>query len=202
MGLRLLWTGAAEQPQHAASAHKIQSSEALHACGCLKLQWGWARSMAAPSVMPAAAVQGQARACCNLGVIYFKQQQYHEAVGHFEKFFEKARGLHDQQTLAIARANLGAARAAVKFESYSQASLPGAVCDQSRYRAAPQHPADALACNSAGNGLPDTFIGVFSRSPVQGSHAVLQVVAKDLPTLLLWKAIKMPFDSPEMLSAH
>ena len=92
-----------------------------------------------------AALQGQARACCNLGVIYFKQQQYHEAVGHFEKFFEKARGLHDQQTLDIARANLGAARAAVKFESYSQASLPGEVCNESHWRASAEHPADLLA---------------------------------------------------------
>ena len=164
--LGLLLTDAAEQPQHAASAHRIQSSEAIYACGCLKLHGDWA----APSVIPAAAFQGQARACCNLGVIYFKQQQYHEAVGHFEKFFEKARGLHNQQTLDIARANLGAARAAVKFESYSQASLSAAVYDQSHYRAA-AIPCTSTGMRSAGHCLPNTLTDVSSPTAIPSNSS-------------------------------
>ena len=135
----------------------------MYACGCLLLQGDWARSMAEPSAMPAAALQGQARACCNLGVIYFKQQQYHEAVSHFEKFFEKARGLHNQQTLDIARTNLGAARAAVKFESYSQASLPGTVYDSSvTLHSRRSIPCRSPGMQSAGHCLPDTLSGVSS----------------------------------------
>ena len=68
-------------------------------------------------------MQGEAYACCNLGVLYYRQQHYDEALTHFERFFEAARPLKDQQVLDVARMNLGAVRAALNFKDYVQASL-------------------------------------------------------------------------------
>ena len=67
-------------------------------------------------------MQGEAFACCNLGVLHYRQQQYDDALTYFERFFEAARALKDQHVLNVARVNLGAARAALTFKDYMQAS--------------------------------------------------------------------------------
>ena len=64
--------------------------------------------------------QGEVYACCNLGVLYYRQRQYDEALTYCERFFEAARGLNDQRILDVARVNLGAVRAALTFQDYVQ----------------------------------------------------------------------------------
>ena len=64
--------------------------------------------------------QGEAYACCNLGVLHYRQQRYEEALTHFERFFEAARLLKDQKVLDVARVNLGTVRAALNFKDYVQ----------------------------------------------------------------------------------
>lgn len=64
--------------------------------------------------------QGEVYACCNLGVLYYRQRQYDEALTYCERFFEAARGLNDQRVLDVARVNLGAVRAALTFRDYVQ----------------------------------------------------------------------------------
>ncbi|KAL3157042.1 hypothetical protein ABBQ38_001290 [Trebouxia sp. C0009 RCD-2024] len=64
--------------------------------------------------------QGEVYACCNLGVLYYRQRQYDEALTYCERFFEAARGLNDQRVLDVARVNLGAVRAALTFQDYVQ----------------------------------------------------------------------------------
>jgi len=66
-------------------------------------------------------VQGEAYACCNLGVLYYRQRQYDEALTYFERFCEAARALKDQHVLDVARVNLGTVRAALTFKDYVQA---------------------------------------------------------------------------------
>ena len=66
-------------------------------------------------------VQGEAYACCNLGVLFYRQRQYDEALTYFERFFEAARALKDQHVLDVARVNLGTVRAALTFNDYVQA---------------------------------------------------------------------------------
>ena len=66
-------------------------------------------------------LQGEAYACCNLGVLYYRQRQYDEALTYFERFFEAARALKDQHVLDVARVNLGTVRAALTFKDYVQA---------------------------------------------------------------------------------
>ncbi len=66
-------------------------------------------------------LQGEAYACCNLGVLYYRQRQYDEALTYFERFFEAARALKDQHVLDVARVNLGTVRAALTFKDYLQA---------------------------------------------------------------------------------
>ena len=66
-------------------------------------------------------VQGEAYACCNLGVLYYRQRQYDEALTYFERFFEAAQALKDQHMLDVARVNLGMVRAALTFTDYVQA---------------------------------------------------------------------------------
>lgn len=62
--------------------------------------------------------QGQAVACCNLGIIYFQQNKYEQSVTYFEKFFEIARTLNDRRMLDTARINLGISRGAVHMQEY------------------------------------------------------------------------------------
>ncbi|GMH41675.1 hypothetical protein BSKO_09585 [Bryopsis sp. KO-2023] len=62
--------------------------------------------------------EGQARACCNLGIIYYNQGKFEQSVTYFEKFFEVARTLGNQQVLDIARINLGVARGAARMNEY------------------------------------------------------------------------------------
>lgn len=64
--------------------------------------------------------QGEAYACCNLGVLHYGQRQYEDALTYFERFFEAARALKDQHVLDVARVNLGAVRAALTFKDYIQ----------------------------------------------------------------------------------
>lgn len=64
--------------------------------------------------------QGEVYACCNLGVLYYRQRQYDDALTYCERFFEAARGLNDQRVLDVARVNLGAVRAALTFKDYVQ----------------------------------------------------------------------------------
>ncbi|KAL0040279.1 hypothetical protein WJX77_002134 [Trebouxia sp. C0004] len=64
--------------------------------------------------------QGEAYACCNLGVLYYRQRKYDEALTYFERFFEAARALKDQHVLDVARVNLGTVRAALTFKDYMQ----------------------------------------------------------------------------------
>ena len=64
--------------------------------------------------------QGEVYACCNLGVLYYRQRQYDDALTFCERFFEAARGLNDQRVLDVARVNLGAVRAALTFNDYIQ----------------------------------------------------------------------------------
>jgi len=66
-------------------------------------------------------VQGEAYACCNLGVLYYRQRQHDEALTYFERFFEAARALKDLHVLDVARVNLGTVRAALTFKDYVQA---------------------------------------------------------------------------------
>lgn len=55
-------------------------------------------------------------------MLHYRQQQYDDALTYFERFFEAARALKDQHVLNVARVNLGAARAALTFQDYMQAS--------------------------------------------------------------------------------
>ena len=64
--------------------------------------------------------QGEAYACCNLGVLHHRQRRHEEALTHFERFFEAARLLKDQKVLDVARVNLGTVRAALNFTDYVQ----------------------------------------------------------------------------------
>lgn len=64
--------------------------------------------------------QGEVYACCNLGVLYYRQRQYDDALTYCERFFEAARSLNDQRVLDVARVNLGAVRAALTFQDYVQ----------------------------------------------------------------------------------
>lgn len=65
-------------------------------------------------------MQGEAYACCNLGVLHYRQKQHNNALTYFERFFEAARALKDQHVLDVARVNLGVVRAALTFKDYRQ----------------------------------------------------------------------------------
>ena len=71
------------------------------------------------------AMQGEAYACCNLGVLHYRQRQYDDALTYFERFFEAARALKDQHVLDVARLNLGSVRAALNFQDYVQVRADG-----------------------------------------------------------------------------
>lgn len=62
--------------------------------------------------------KGQARACGNLGIVYYNQGNFEQAVIYFEKLFEVARTLENQKILDIARINLGVARGAARMNDY------------------------------------------------------------------------------------
>ena len=80
----------------------------------------WQKDKALNEVCCDFAAQGEAYACCNLGVLHYRHQQYDDALTYFERFFEAARALKDQHVLDVARLNLGAARAALNFSDYVQ----------------------------------------------------------------------------------
>lgn len=61
---------------------------------------------------------GSAIACCSLGIMYYEQGRLPQAVTHFERFFEEARGLADRRVLDTARINLGIARGALQLQAY------------------------------------------------------------------------------------
>ncbi len=52
----------------------------------------------------------KARACCNLGIIYNKENDFDKAVEYFEKFFQIAKDLDDKKMLESARVYLGISR--------------------------------------------------------------------------------------------
>ncbi len=116
-------------------------------------------------------VQGEAYACCNLGVLYYRQRQYDEGLTYFERFFEAARALKDQHVLDVARVNLGTVRAALTFKDYVQA----------------RH----CCSNYSTRLLTETLVIKCDDFQAHGSN--VQVADSDLQTLLLWKNVRMPF---------
>lgn len=109
-------------------------------------------------------MQGEAFACCNLGVLHYRQQQYDEALTQFERFFEAARALKDQRVLDVARLNLGAVRAALNFKDYIQVGL-----------------LKTLSSAEASIAVQDRIV-----------LRLMQVANTDLQTLMLWKNVRMP----------
>ena len=62
--------------------------------------------------------QGPAVACCSLGILYYGQGRFDQAMTYFEKFFEIARTLGNRRIMDTARVNLGIARGAFRLKHY------------------------------------------------------------------------------------
>ena len=82
------------------------------------------QTVTAGGIVKSDVLQGEAYACCNLGVLQYRQRLYDDALTYFERFFEAARALQDQHVLDVARVNLGSVRAALTFKDYIQARSP------------------------------------------------------------------------------
>ena len=108
------------------------------------------------TAMESMAEGARARVHCSLGRILLKKRDYGRCVGHFERFYEIARGLGDTRLLDVARVNLGVARgAAVEGKMLAKVTAAG-----------PDKDVDGAA-----KAVESLVLWKDSRTPIEGVHA-------------------------------